>query len=334
MVPLSYFLSPSFALEWEHTTSDAEVTIMAWWQHLRGKPFYHLLSQEHPAAWAFTLQHIMTRPQRTPVMAEANLALREWPLVRRLVDTMDPAGWWGRPDALWTPRYTATLWRLRLLAEFQVPGNDERIATATDRLLELTTPTLADELIRADTEAMPVHLDAIVTYIPLAFGFVHDDRVQRRVRALQMTILRGHFPADADTQADWLAQAAATLALVPRPNPTAVARLADALLDRPFHTLPERWLRFGAPTFDRPDLLFTTRALLQLGVRDSRLQPWVDFIVAKQRHNGRGGLTLERSLHEAADFPAETAGHFSRWLTAQALFVMAEWYGHTALPPA
>ncbi|MDQ7029261.1 MAG: hypothetical protein Q9O62_05500 [Ardenticatenia bacterium] len=307
---------------------------MAWWQHLRGKPFYHLLSKEHPAAWAFTLQHVMTRPRRTPTMAEANLALRQWPLVRRVLDKMHPEGWWERPDTLWSPRYTSTLWRLRLLAEFHVPGTDERIATATDRLLNLTTPTLADELIRGETETIPINVDAIITFIPLAFGFVQDGRVQQRVRALQAAILRGLWPGDVNTQADWLAQAAATLALAPRPNPIAVARLADALLDRPLHTLPERWLRFGAPTFDRPDLLFAARALLQLGVRDSRLQTWVEFIVAKQRHNGRGGLTLERSLHEAADFPAEAAGQFSRWLTAQALFIMAEWYGHTALPPA
>ncbi len=300
---------------------------MAWWHHLRGRPFYYLFSKDHPAAWVFALRYIMTRPRRTPTMAEAELALREWSLVRRVLQEMHPDGWWGQPDALWTPRYTSTLWRLRLLAELGVRGDDERIATATDRLLELTTPTIVDELVQSDTEDAPVNLDAIITHIPLAFGYTQDDRVQRRVRALQMTLLRGRFLPALPQRADWLAQAAATLALVPRPNPAAVQALANALLEMPLDALPDRWFRFGAPTFDQPDLLFATRALVQLGIRDRRLQPWVDYIVSKQHPGEQGGIVLERSLYEAADFPAESAGRFSRWLTAQALFIMSEWYG-------
>lgn len=302
---------------------------MAWWHHLRGRPFYHLFSKEHPAAWTFALKHIMRRPRRTPALAEAELALREWPLVRRLLEEMHPDGWWDRPDSLWTPRYRATLWRLRLLAEFGVCGDDERIATATNRLLDLTTPTLAAELVQGDTEEVPVNLEAIITFIPLAFGYTSDSRVQQRVRALQVAITRGHMPAELPAQADWLAQAAATLALVPNPVPAAVQALADALLNLPLEALPERWWRFGAPVFDQPDLLFATRALVRLGVRDARLQPWIDAVVSKQQPGEQGGFLLERSLYEAADFPAEPAGQFSRWITAQALFVMAEWYGDT-----
>ncbi len=301
---------------------------MAWWHYLRGRPFYHLFSREHPAAWVFALKYIMTRQRRTPTMAEAELALREWSLVKHVLQEMHPDGWWERPDALWTPRYTSTLWRLRLLAEFGMPGDDERIATATDRLLEMTTPTIADELVQSDTEEVPTNLDAIITFIPLAFGYTQDDRVQRRVRALQVELIRGHFPSELPKRADWLAQAAAALALAPNPNREAVNVLANALLDVPLEALPERWLLFGAPTFDQPDVLFTTRALVQLGVRDSRLQSWVDYIVSKQQPGERGGLLLERTLYEAAGFPAETVDRFSRWLTAQALYILTEWYGN------
>lgn len=301
---------------------------MAWWKQLRGKPFYHLFDDAHPPARLFMLERMISREKGTPTQAEAELAMREWGVVRHLRRIQHPEGWWGHTDMLWTPRYTATLWRLRLLAEFGVPGGDEAIATGIHYLLE-RAPTSDTEAATstADSGGLPINLNAIVTYVPLAFGFHRDERVRRRLDILASAILDDETPDDADARADWLAQSAATLAHTPDPPPEVVATLVDRLLVRTPDELPERWHRFGAPVFDRPDILFATRALIELGVRDDRLAPWIEFVVDKQRDDDRGGLYLEVNRYAPAGLGIEAEGEFSNWLTAQALYVMREWYG-------
>lgn len=301
---------------------------MAWWKQLRGKPFYHLFDDRHPPARLFMLERMISREKGTPSQAEAELALREWGVVRHLCRVQDRDGWWGHPEMLWTPRYTATLWRLRLLAEFGVPGDDEQIATGVDYLLEHAPPPDEDPTAAmADTTEPPINLNAIVTYVPLAFRFHRDERVRHRLAVLTTAIHGGALPEESGARVDWLAQAAATLAHVPALDPTTVTRLADALLAFRPDDLPERWRRFGAPVFDRPDLLFATRALVELGVRDERLGPWVEVIVDKQHDDEKGGLSLEVDRYTPAELGIEQEGAFSNWLTAQALYVMREWYG-------
>lgn len=303
---------------------------MAWWKHLRGKPFYHLFDDKHPPARLFMLERMISREKGTPTQAEAELALREWGVVRHLRRIQHPDGWWGHADMLWTPRYTATLWRLRLLAEFAVPGDDENIATGVDYLLERAPAAGADidaASATEDTDDAPTNLNAIVTYVPLAFRFHRDERVQRRLDALTQAILDDASPEDPTDRVDWLAQAAATLALASDPNADAVTQLAERLLVLTPAELPDRWYRFGAPVFDSPDLLFATRALIELRIRDERLGPWVEAIVAKQHDDENGGLYLDENRYAPAGLGVEGEGEFSNWLTAQALYVMREWYG-------
>lgn len=301
---------------------------MAWWKHLRGKPFYHLFDDRHPPARLFMLERMISREKGTPTQAEAALALREWGVVRHLRRIQHPDGWWGHEHMLWTPRYTATLWRLRLLAEFAVPGDDEDIVTGVDFLLDRAPASDADaDNATDDTGEVPTNLNAIVAYVPLAFGFYRDERVQRRLDALIRAILDDATPDEIAPRADWLAQAAATLALAPEPDVDAVSQLAERLLVLSPAELPDRWHRFGAPIFDTPDLLVATRSLIELGVRDERLAPWVEAIVKKQRDDEKGGLYLEENRYAPAGLGVEAEGEFSHWLTAQALFVMREWYG-------
>lgn len=303
---------------------------MAWWKHLYGKPFYHLFDEDYPPARLFMLERMISRRPGTPSQAEAELALREWSVARDVVAQQHPAGWWDNPDTVWAPRYTATLWQLRLLAEFGVPGDDETIATGVDYLLDHAPApgeTLRDTV---DTGAPPVNLNAIIVYVPLTFRFHNDPRVQYRLSALTASILENAIPDEPAQQLDWAAQAAAALARAPAflaERNGAVTQVADILLTTPVTEFPDRWQRFGAPVFDTPDLLFAARALIELGVRDRRLTPWIEFIVARQRDDERGGLSLERSRYEAAGLQVEEEGAFSKWLTAQALFVMREWYG-------
>ncbi|GAP62338.1 hypothetical protein ARMA_0761 [Ardenticatena maritima] len=293
---------------------------MPWWTHLRGRPFYHPLDDEHPPARVFMLRRLIGRERPSRVLREAQNALCAWPWGRaqiaRLPDEQTP------PPAtpIWEPRYTAPLWRLRLLAEFEMRCYDEHLAAATDWLLTNAPPP------DAIPDDAPINLNALVLSVPLAFGFESDERVQMRLAHLFTTLRQRAWPQSPAERADWLAQAAYVLTWLATPPADLVALVADALLALDAH-VPSRWRRFGAPIFDQPDLLFATRVLLELGVRDARLGAWVAAIEAAQHADARAGWYLAASRYEAAAAPLEAEGAFSRWLTAQAIYVLNAWYG-------
>lgn len=288
----------------------------AWWHHLIGQPFYWALDGTHPAADLLMLHEVVERPRHAPGLRAARLALREWPPVRRLVAGLEE-GWRDGPAGLLVPRYRAPLWRLRLLAELGVPGDELALAEATDRLLD--TPL---------DSAQAINLEAIVLSIPLAFGYGGDPRVRRRLDRLAQATLAGGWPADPGAQTDWLAQTVATLGSAVRvgqADARALERAAEALLAIPPSDLGPRWHQFGFPTFDRPDLLFASRHLLLAGFRAERLRPWIEVVAAQQDTAGR--WRLRRSLQQESDLAIEAPGEPSRWITAQALYVLRAFYG-------
>lgn len=289
----------------------------AWWHHLTGQPFYWAMDGAHPAAVLLVLHEVLERPSGAPGLQSARLELREWAPVRHLIASLD-SGWHGDPSSLVHPRYRAPLWRLRLLAELGVPGDDLAIAEATDRLLDL--PLNAPE---------GVNLNAIVLSIPLALGYGSDPRVLRRLDHLAAS-LADPLPADPATRADRLAHTVATLAAAVRAglaDPGACERAAERLLAIPLADLGPRWRRFGFPIFDQPDLLFASRHLLLADIRDERVGRWVETVAARQDPVGR--WRLERSLQEESGTILEVPAEPSRWLTAQALFVLRAFYGES-----
>lgn len=291
----------------------------AWWSHLRGRPFYWVLDGANPAASLLMLQEVVERPGNAPGLKEARLALREWQPVRRLIASLDE-GWGDTAAALLFPRYRTPLWRLRLLAELGVPGDEEAVAVATDRLLDA-----------AMDEAHVVNLNAIVLSIPLTFGYSDDQRVKQRLDRLVGEVNAGSWPSAPSVRADWLAQAVATLGLALRAglvNPFVCERAATALIALDPLELDQRWSQPGFPIFDQPDLLFAVRHLLQSGARDERIRPWVEAIEAWQENEG--GWRAKRSLQQETDVLLEDERGPSRWLTAQGLYVLRAYYGEQA----
>lgn len=291
---------------------------MPWWKHLRGRPFYHPLDDKHPAARVFMLRRLIGRKRPSRVLREAQNALCAWPwargIIARLPDDTTP-----RPNApIWEPRYTAPLWQLRLLAEFEMRCYDEHLAAATDWLLTYAPPP------DAPTDGAPPNLNAIVLSIPLAFGFESDERVQTRLAHLHDNVRRHAWPSSPDARAHWLAQAAYVLTWQANPPRDVVDEVVEALLSL---ETPAEWAHFGAPIFDQPDLLFATRLLLELGVRDNRLAHWIAQVEAAQQDDERAGWHLAISRYDDANAPLEQQGTFSRWLTAQAIYILQAWYG-------
>lgn len=269
----------------------------AWWRHLVGRPFYWALDGSHPAASLLMLTEVLERPPTAPAVAAARLALREWLPVEAAIAALAAQDGW--PLA----------WRLRALGELGISGDDERIAEATDRLLDSLPPP----------QGLP-NENAIMLSVPLALGYHDDDRVAARLATLVQLVSAGewlrHQPAP------WLAQALIALALAPATPAVGSARqqAAAALLAQAGGD-DDRLL--GAPVGPTPDLLATTRALMRCGVTDGRLAPWVAAVETRQLAGG--GWVLDTV--GPGDLGVERPGEPSRWLTAQAIAILRPFYG-------
>lgn len=284
-----------------------------WWRHLTGRPFYWVLDGTHPAADLFVLQHVLERPEGAPPLRAARLALAESAQVERLKAHLGDGG-----EGLWSPRYETALWVLRLLAELGVPGDDERIAEALDRVLEQPP--------EEGGEPEPTNLLAIVLHTALAFGFGEDERVQAGVSQLGGLLRTDALPASQPERADWLAQAAMALAQQPEAErDTVTAGLLKERLEELEPGRLERYAVYGFPTFDEPNDLVLTRSALRLGIGGEWLRPWVERIEAAQDEQGL--WRLGRALPAPADVEWEAEGEPSRWVSAQALYVLRAFYG-------
>jgi hypothetical protein len=277
---------------------------------LKGRPFYWALDGTHPAVDLFMLRHVVGRPEQAPVVRRARLALVESPLVEALKGMLNSEA----PTAR-APRYERPFWALRLLAELGVSGDDERIASALDRMLE-----------ERQSDRGNGHLDPLVVHMALALGYGEEERVQaalgHMVEALISGTLRGE-PYQRANRLVLVAQALAAQAAGKR-DETALSALAGYLRELQPESLPGyRTYRF--PTYDQPDDLVLARSALLLGLRGDWLRPWVERIGAAQDEQGL--WRLEQALPVPGGITVEQEGQPSRWLTAQALFILREFYG-------
>lgn len=284
-----------------------------WWRHLTGRPFYWVLDSTHPAADLFVLRHVVERPACAPGLRAARLALAESSQVARLRAHLDGAG-----GGLWSPRYGATLWALRLLAELGVPGNDEGVAEALDRVL--------DQPPGPEEESEPLNLAAIVLHTAMAFGFHDDERVRAGVARVQGLLRTDALPVPGEARADWLVQMAMALAEQPEAERDgATLALLQTQLERLDPATLERYACYTFPTFDRPDDLTLARSALRLGLGGAWLVPWVQRIEAAQ--DERGLWRLQRALPTPGGVRWEDEGAPSRWVSAQAMYVLRAFYG-------
>lgn len=271
-----------------------------WWRQLKGRPFYWVLDGSHPPAVLFMLRYVIERPPNAPVLRSAQLALQESSKVGALKARLG--------------QEAEALWVLRLLAELGGGGVDMAVAEALDQALDCPVP------------ASEPYTDSLLLHIALAFGFHQDERVQQRLEWLLRQLEAGPPGESPQAQADWLCLLAMALAELPaaRRDAASVAQLEAALATLDPAQLP-RYQRYAFPTFVQPDALILARSALRLGMEGAWLAPWVEQVVAAQ--DDQGLWHLEAAPATPGDIYWEVVGQPSRWISAQALYILRAFYG-------
>ncbi len=302
-----------------------------WWEKLRGRPLYGLLSEEEPSVRYLALTRVLERPPTAPAVRQAKAAIAHSATVHFVRDRLHITD-----GSLVEPRYRALVWTLSLLGTLQADGRDEKIATACDHLLE-RAPQRGGEFVTTDgrmrSQAVPAA--ALGLRAIAQFGFAGDERAGALLRAMirRLRMKPGacpHGETESQQCPDCAVLALAAIAAWPESLlPAAAADWRNEavawMTDIRLADLPTRWMAFAFPTFDQPDLLFACRILVDLGFAgNARAAKWAAFVVEAQDESGRWHASRSVTNH---DWPVFTAHVTEQWITWQALQVIRATYG-------
>ena len=148
-----------------------------------------LLVPENPSVRYFALTDLLDRPADAPEVSETRQAIMMTGDVPRLLEGQTEGGYWGRPEAFYSPRFTGAVWRFMLLAEFGADGSHPQIRKTAEHLFEYSQMETGGFASRGVTKRSPTDRETpcltgnmVWSYIRL--GYLDDPRVQKGIERM------------------------------------------------------------------------------------------------------------------------------------------------------
>jgi len=279
------------------------MSLERWKKCLRYDPTRWLLETNDPSILLGVQLDIANRPPDAPGVLDTRERVLYSDPVQKIFAAQNETGYWGEPESLAQPYYTATLWNLVFLAELGIPSTSRRARNACEFVLRnFQNPdgSIAD-------------LNPIESgYLLRAFGYFNyasDPRTLNYARALVPLL---------DTTESRIAALWGWCAF------SADSFIADAVpqtLERVLNEFTPDDSSYTFPQFNPHDLLFFLRVLSQYDrVSDPRAAPLIETLVRDQ--NSHAQWPLGHTLPTLHHPPLEPVGEPSRWITLNALRVL------------
>jgi hypothetical protein len=333
----------------------------AWRALLHADPTAWLLEPGDPSVRYFTLRELLGRPAHDPEAASARAEIMQRGPVPALLARQAPGGYWGKAEDFYIrAKYRGSVWTIQLLAELGADGADPRIRRASEFILSTSQDRASagfsyksGPLAGGDHAATLPCLTGNMLFALIRFGYLCDPRVQAGIE----WILRCQRFDDGDGPAPhgwpyegsrgcWakhtchigVVKALKALGEIPPDQRSdeicsLIQMLAGHLLKHqifmsshhPDQVAMPEWLEFGFPRFPTTDALEILLLLTRLGIRDPRMQPAIDCLLAKQDELGR--WPMEFSYNDRMLVSIERKSRPSKWLTLWALCALRNFYG-------
>ena len=331
---------------------------MDWHSRLNGDPLPWLLEPDHPPVRYFVLTDLLDRPADDPEVMAAKVAINSSFPVKNILDAMYPQGYWVNPGPGYSPKYRSTVWSVIFLDQLGADGNDPRVRTACEYVLEHTQAPNGGFGCRGGFKAtrppnsLVLHcLNGNLLRAMLDFGPGDDERVQRAIEWQARSITGDKFSdyyksgttgpgfACAVNYAQpcaWGAiKALRALARIPTEQRTPQVKKAikvgvEFLLSRDpaqadYPTgdgrISANWFKLGFPSGYMADVLQNLEVLVELGHRrDKRLRPAIEWLLTQQ--NARGRWKNQHSYSGTLWVNIESQGSVSKWVTLRACRVL------------
>jgi hypothetical protein len=264
--------------------------------------------------------------------------------VPAILALQQPEGWWDNPQYATKPLYTSTSWQLMYLAELAADPSHPGIRRAVELVLDTVQTPQGDFPAQGSkfhkfkpTDMLCNGGMNIWALLRLGPG-LDDPRIRLAVDFLAESALTTNLECRFNGEKMCAWAAAKTLRALAEIHParrsekvqTAIHKIADLLLDknlaradypiRPDGKVSQHWFKLGFPRSYQSDILQCMVIFADLGMAsDPRLQPAIQFLIAKSRPDGV--CRLEETIQKMP-VQFETKNKPSKWLTWQALYVL------------
>ncbi|MBI2185286.1 MAG: hypothetical protein HYU39_10070 [Thaumarchaeota archaeon] len=299
-----------------------------------------LLPEDQPSVRYFTLKDLLDHPDDDPEVRATHESIAEKGWAAELLGAQNPMGFWESRKSLYSPKYTASNWRLIVLADLGLTNQNPQVRQTCELFLEeysrsdggfgrqtshfCITGNLARTLVRCGYEDDP--------RVKSAFKWLAD--VQKKDGGWHC------FDSKKGTLDCWEALSAFTAlnkTRWTRQIKRSAERGAEFYLERSLYKEGthryEPWFRFHYPVHYYYDLLVGLDILTALDYgADSRLEPALNILKEKRRLDGTWildavhpdiGSGANYSLGDrATPFALEKTGEPSKWITLHALRVL------------
>lgn len=306
-----------------------------------------LLQPDQPAVRYKTLLHLMGYSKDNRAVREAYSKIPKTGWARKILATQKPGGYWESRKNLYRPKYSATIWKLIVLADLGLTAKNDRVRKPCEFFLnEYAQPDGG-----FDTPGPSPKSELCITgnlaRTLLLCGYAEDQRVRAAFDWLVQNQMadggwhcfydrtHGHGTLDC-----W--EGLSAFAALPRRKWTrrikrSVEKGAEFYLKRGLFREGRRryspWFRFHYPVHYYYDLLVGLDVITSLGYAgDRRLKPALRVLHEKRRPDGTWaldevhpdlGVGAGYSLRERPKyFALETKGRPSKWITLTALNVL------------
>jgi hypothetical protein len=335
-----------------------------WINMLKDDPLPWLLEENTPAVRHLALRQLLDLPEEAPDVRHASAAAMQKNPIASVLAAQHPDGFWVKPGPGYAPKYRGTVWQVIFLDQLGADGSDTRVHAACEYVLshsQADTGGFAASGSEKDPppSSLVVHcLNGNLLRALIGFGWLEDERVQRAIdweahvitgegvtRYLRSGTTGPGFCCSANEglPCAWGAiKGLLALAHIPpehraphveRAIEQGVAFLfscdpATAAYPAGWgNTKPSQsWFKLGFPSGYVADVLQNLTVLCELGfAKDVRLQPAIEWLLAKQDQTGRWRNQYAYNGKTWVDF--ERQGQLSKWVTLRACTVLKMVYG-------
>jgi hypothetical protein len=334
---------------------------MAVWKNLlRADPTGWLLEQNNPSVRYLTLTNILGREQTDSEVKHAKADIMESGVVPKILGRQKDNGW-SSPGRFYKDKYRGTVWQLIILAEHQADGRDLRIKGACEYILQHAQDPESYGFAHIKRTGSPggKHSEVIpcltgnMIWSLLKLGYMKDERVLAGIKWI--TSYQRFDDGEGKPPTGWpydryemcwgrhschmgVVKALKALSALPiehrnREVNRTITAACDYLLAhhvyKQSHNLAKTskpgWRKLQFPLMYQTDILEIAGILVDLGVRDPRMQDAIDIIVSKQ--NGSGQWNLENTFNGRFQINIEAKGRPSKWITYRSMKVLKGYYG-------
>jgi hypothetical protein len=334
---------------------------------LNADPREWLLEPDNPSVRYFALTQLMGKSQAHPSVKKAKSDIMKVGPVPLILFKQEQAGYWGVAEDFYVrAKYKGTVWQMIVLASLGADGRDERLARASDFILDWSQDRDSGGFAYRGAPSGGQHqavlpcLTGNMVWSLIRLGYLKDPRIQHaigwmaRFQRFDDGIERAPtgWPYDRFEQC-WgrhtchmgVVKTLKALAEIPAKDRSqdvrnSIERAVEYLLAHHVHkkshdpsrVAKQTWLKFGFPLMWNTDALEMLAILVKLGYRDDRMREAVDLVVSKQDERGR--WSLETTYNGRFQVAIERKNKPSKWVTLRALMVLKGFLGQDAGPGA